>query len=125
MHKILVAEDHPASRELIEELLQAFGYDVVSACDGQDALAKVEDHRPDLVVMDIQMPVLDGFGVLRRLREDARFARLPIVALSAYAMRGDRQKGLEAGFNAYLTKPIDAAALKEQIDTLLRQQRNI
>jgi CheY-like chemotaxis protein len=122
MHKILVAEDHPASRELIEELLQGFGYDVVSACDGQDALAKVEDHRPDLVVMDIQMPVLDGFAVLHRLREDTRFARLPIVALSAYAMRGDRQKGLSAGFDAYLTKPIDSAALKEQIDSLLRRQ---
>ena len=125
MYKIVVAEDHPTSRELIEELLHSFGYDVVSACDGRDALDKVENHHPDLVVVDIQMPILDGFGVLRHLRRDARFARLPIVALSAYAMRGDREKGLDAGFDAYLTKPIDAAALKEQLHILLRPQGNI
>jgi CheY-like chemotaxis protein len=119
MYRIVVAEDHPTSRELIEELLQGFGYEVVSACDGQDALDKVKNHDPDLVVLDVQMPILDGFGVLRQLRGDARFSHLPIVALSAYAMRGDREKGINAGFDAYLTKPIDAVALKEQLQSLL------
>lgn len=122
MYKVLVAEDHPTSRELIEELLQGFGYDVVSACDGQEALDKVENHHPDLVVLDIQMPVLDGFSVLRQLRADARYADLPIVALSAYAMSGDREKGLDAGFDAYLTKPIDTMALREQLQALLARR---
>jgi CheY-like chemotaxis protein len=119
MYRIVVAEDHPTSRELIEELLQGFGYEVVSASDGQDALDKVKSHDPDLVVLDLQMPILDGFGVLRQLRGDARFSLLPIVALSAYAMSGDREKGLNAGFDAYLIKPIDAVALREQLQSLL------
>jgi CheY-like chemotaxis protein len=119
MRKILIAEDDPASRELLWELLVGRAYRVVQACDGREALQKIEQERPDLVVLDVQMPGLDGLAVLRQLREDPRFSALPVVALSAYAMRGDRERGLAAGFDAYLTKPIDAAALTAQIEDLL------
>jgi CheY-like chemotaxis protein len=119
MKKILVAEDDAASRELLAELLAACDYRVIEACDGQDALQKIEQEKPDLLLLDIQMPVLDGMAVLQRVRQDPRYDALPVVALSAYAMRGDREKGLSAGFDAYLTKPIDIAALTAQIRQLL------
>lgn len=120
MKRILVVEDNPANRELLRELLSAWGYEVVEAVDGGQALEKVRSASPDLVLLDIGMPVLDGFAVVRELRKDPHFLTLPVVAVSAYAMRGDQEKALQAGFNAYLTKPIDAAALKKQIDLILR-----
>jgi len=119
MPRILIAEDDPASRELLWELLTAYDYSVIETSNGQEALQKIHEERPDLVLLDIQMPVLDGLEVVRRLRNDARFLDLPVVALSAYAMRGDHDNGLNAGFNAYLTKPIDAAALRSEIERLL------
>ena len=122
MRKILVAEDDPASRELLLEILRAVGYDVVEACDGGEALRKIQETGPDLVLLDIQMPVLDGFAVLRQLRQDPRFAALPVVALTADAMRGDREKTLSASFDAYLSKPVDATALRIQIEQLLNER---
>lgn len=119
MRKILVAEDDPASRELVREILAACGYEVVEARDGDEALRKIEQTVPDLVLLDIQMPVLDGFAVLRQVRQDPRFATLRIVALTAFAMWGDREKVLEAGFDAYLAKPLDAASLRAQIEQLI------
>jgi len=119
MKKILIAEDNPANRELLLEILSGQGYDVVEACDGGEALRMMEQTAPDVVLLDLQMPVLDGFAVLRKIRQDARFAAVPVMALTAYAMLGDREKTLDAGFNAYLSKPIDAAKLRTQIDRLL------
>ena len=89
MRKILVAEDDLASRELIREILEARGYEVVEVGDGQEAVQKIAEKKPDLVLLDIQMPLLDGFGVLRQLRQDSRFASLPVVAVTSYAMGGD------------------------------------
>ncbi len=123
MRKILVAEDDLASRELIREILEARGYEVVEVGDGQEAVQKIAEKKPDLVLLDIQMPLLDGFGVLRQLRQDSRFASLPVVAVTSYAMGGDREKALAAGFDAYLTKPINAAALNKQIEQLLGEKR--
>lgn len=119
MIRILVAEDDPASRELVRELLEGWGYQVVEACDGQEALQKVDEAQPQLILLDIQMPHLDGFAVIRELRQNPRFATVPIVALTAYAMRGDRERVLHAGFDAYLTKPIDGEQLRAQIQRLL------
>lgn len=113
MKKILVAEDDQPSRELIREILETCGYQVLEARDGREALQRVEETAPDLVLLDIQMPAMDGSAVLRQLRQDSRFASLPVVAVTAYAMRGDREKALAAGFDAYLTKPLNAAALKK------------
>ncbi|MCH8948095.1 MAG: response regulator [Acidobacteria bacterium] len=123
MRKILVAEDDLASRELIREILEARGYEVVEVGDGQEAVQKIAEKKPDLVLLDIQMPLLDGFGVLRQLRQDSRFASLPVVAVTSYAMGGDREKALAAGFDAYLTKPLNAAALKKQLEQLLGEKK--
>ena len=119
MNKILVAEDNLPNRELIREILETCGYEVIEAVDGQQALDKLEESMPDLVLLDIQMPVLDGYAVVRRLRQTPRFASLKILALTAYAMQGDREKVLEAGFDGYLTKPIDIATLTKEIQQFL------
>jgi len=95
---------------------------VVEVGDGQEAVQKIAEKKPDLVLLDIQMPLLDGFGVLRQLRQDSRFASLPVVAVTSYAMGGDREKALAAGFDAYLTKPLNAAALKKQLEQLLGEK---
>ena len=123
MKKILVAEDDLASRELVREILETCGYQVLEARDGREALQRVEETAPDLVILDIQMPGLDGSAVLRQLRQDSRFTSLPVVAVTSYAMRGDREKALAAGFDAYLTKPLNAAALKKQLEQLLGEKR--
>jgi len=117
--KILIAEDDPASRELVREILAAQGYQVIEAADGQEALRMAEEEGPDLVLLDIQLPHVNGLAVVRQLRQNPRLANLRVVAVTAYAMRGDKEKALDAGFDAYITKPLDAAALRSQIEQLL------
>lgn len=112
---ILIAEDSPASLEFLTELLNAWGYATAQAVSGLEALSQVETATPELVLLDLQMPDLDGYGVLQRLRSDERFKGLPVVALTAFAMRGDREKALQLGFDAYLTKPIDSALLRQVV----------
>jgi two-component system cell cycle response regulator DivK len=124
MTKILVAEDGPVNRELLRELLGNRGYTVIEACNGQEALDMVEQSRPDLLLLDIGMPVLDGFAVIRRIRENPRFATLPVVAVTAYAMRNDRENVLKAGFDGYLSKPIHARDLTNEIERLLRKRND-
>lgn len=121
MKKILIAEDDPASGELLFELLSIHGYQVEQAADGAEAVRKIEQFSPDLILLDIQMPVLDGYAVLRWVRHQPRFANLPVAALTAYAMREDRHRILSAGFDAHISKPIDPAALSAQIQELLRK----
>jgi CheY-like chemotaxis protein len=116
---ILIAEDDPASRELLREILELQGYQIIEAGDGQTALRKTEEETPDLVLLDIQLPKLNGFGVIRQLRQNPRLAYLRIVAVTAYAMRGDKEKALDAGFDAYVTKPIDAVGIRETVERLL------
>ena len=115
MKTIVVAEDNVVNRELIREMLDAWGFRVLEASDGEHAFATIKAERPDLVLMDIQMPREDGFSVLRRLRLDPQLAAIPVLALTAYAMRGDSEKALAAGFNAYITKPIDMPSLRREI----------
>ena len=118
-HKILVADDNPASRELIREVLEMSGYDVIEATDGEEAVRRAREGRPDLVLVDIQMPRLDGYGVLRELRADEKFDGLHVVALTAFAMHGDRERALDAGFDGYITKPVEIAALRQEIRKFL------
>ena len=120
--KILIAEDDPASRELLLEILDLMGYEVIAACDGAEALRKIVETQPDLALLDIQMPTLDGFAVLYQIRQDARFANLPVIALTAYAMKEDREKTLQAGFDAHLSKPLNVSALRAQIAHYLAPQ---
>src|SRR5208282_2028602 len=122
MKKILVAEDNPASSELIMEVLSGRGYEIIEACDGRQALEMIEETEPDLVLLDIQLPILDGFAVLLQLRRNPRFVNLRVVAVTANAMKEDRERGLRAGFDAYISKPIDVAALRLQVDRMLRQE---
>jgi two-component system, cell cycle response regulator DivK len=119
MKKILVAEDNPVNRELIREILSDGEYEVIEACDGQEALDRIAEMRPDLVLLDIQMPVLDGYAVLRRLRDNPPSPAPRVIALTAYAMQGDRERALAAGFDDYVTKPIDLKTLTGKIGEYL------
>jgi CheY-like chemotaxis protein len=119
MIKVLIAEDNAVNRELLRELLEARGYTVFEACDGQEALHMIEQAQPELLLLDIGMPVLDGFAVIRRIRGNPRLALLPVVAVTAYAMQGDREKILNSGFDGYLSKPLNSSSLTEELDRLL------
>ena len=122
MSKILIAEDNSVNRELLRELLEMRGHTVAEACDGEEALGMMEQSQPDLVLLDIGMPLLDGFGVIRKIRENPRFASMPVVAVTAYAMQGDREKILSSKFDGYLSKPVDARSLVQELDRVLSQQ---
>ncbi len=119
MIKVLIAEDNAINRELLREVLEARGYGVDEACDGQAALQMIEQARPDILLLDIGMPVLDGYDVVRRVRENPRLATLPVLAVTAYAMQGDRERILSSGFDGYLSKPVDAVLLVEELNRLL------
>ncbi len=120
MARILVAEDNPASLELMQTLLLAFGHEPRGASDGASAVAQALADPPDLLICDIDMPGLNGYGVAARLRAEPALARLPMMAVSAYAMPGDREKSLAAGFDLHVAKPIDPAALIEAVSGVLR-----
>ena len=119
MIQVLVADDNPVSRELIREVLDSLDVVILEASHGQEALDQISTHKPDLALLDIQMPLMDGFTVVRRVRQDPRLAHVRLVALTAYAMQGDRQRALAAGFDDYITKPIDGAALRMQVRALV------
>jgi two-component system cell cycle response regulator DivK len=119
MKKVLIAEDNAVNRELLRELLEMRGYDVTEACDGQEALLKITETQPDILLLDLGMPVLDGFGTIRKIRENPGISSLPVLAVTAYAMRDDREKVLNSGFDGYLSKPIDPSALDRELARLL------
>jgi CheY-like chemotaxis protein len=119
MIKVLIAEDNAVNRELLRELLETRGYAVVEACDGEEALHAIEQMQPDILLLDIGMPKLDGLAVMRKIRENPRLALLPVLAVTAYAMQGDREKILAAGFDGYLSKPIDPTILQQELQRLL------
>jgi CheY-like chemotaxis protein len=124
MTKILIAEDNAVNRELLRELLEMRGYTVVEACDGEEALRMIEQTQPDLLLLDIGMPLLDGFGVVSKIRENPQMAALPVVAVTAYAMQGDREKILNSKFDGYLSKPVNARSLAEELERLLGKQEH-
>ena len=117
--RILIADDRPSSRELVRSILENLGYEVEEAEDGMRALNAVLRRPPDLVLLDLQMPGLNGHEVLERLRAEERFASLPVVALTASAMAGDRDKALAAGFTSYLAKPVSLSTLRTEVRRLL------
>jgi two-component system, cell cycle response regulator DivK len=120
MTRVLVAEDNAVNRELLRELLEVRGYDVTEACDGEEAVTMLEQTRPDILLLDLGMPKLDGFGVVRHIRASPELATLPVLAVTAYAMRGDREEVLKSGFDGYLTKPINASDLAAEMGRLLQ-----
>lgn len=119
--KVLIADDSPASRELLSTILAQLGCDVELAENGADAVQGAQLVNPDLIILDIRMPVLDGYEAMRSLRQDPRFSTLPIIALTAHAMDGDREKGLAAGFTEYVTKPVGPRKFRELLAKYLKQ----
>ncbi len=118
MKRILIAEDNAVNRELLRELLEARGYAVEEACHGLQALQMMAQSKPDILLLDLSMPVLDGFSTLRKIRENADMASLPVLAVTAFAMRGDREKALEAGFDGYLAKPLSSTSLDAELSRI-------
>lgn len=117
MKRILVADDNTAIREMLRDALED-RFEIAEACDGREALEKIVALRPDLVLLDIGMPALDGFEVLRRVREDAALAGVRVAALTAFAMESDRARAMAAGFDAYISKPVELQALRAEVDRL-------
>ncbi|MDQ2693244.1 MAG: response regulator, partial [Chloroflexota bacterium] len=119
---ILLAEDNMSSILTIGEYLEGYGLDVVVAHDGLEAVETAERTNPDIILMDIQMPAINGLDAIARLRRQPRFASTPIIALTALAMPGDRERCLQAGANEYMSKPVHLKALKQLIDDLLQKE---
>lgn len=124
--KILIVEDNPQNMRLVEMALSAESYTLLEATNGEEALGVARKELPDLIIMDIQLPKMSGLEVTKKLREIPEFNRTPIIAITAYAMKGDKEKALDAGCNAYLSKPISARDLPQLIAKMLvqRQEEN-
>jgi CheY-like chemotaxis protein len=120
MKTVLIADDKPTGRELVRTVLEKSGYAVTEACNGLEAVRYARELHPDLIILDLHMPDLDGFGVIQELRRDSSFNTTPIVALTASAMQGDRERALSLGFTGYITKPIRLSALRDEVERLLR-----
>lgn len=115
-------DDNPSSRELVKFALEREpDYEIQEAADGYDAISRVRDVLPDLILMDIQMPDMDGYETLRQIRAYPACKLVPVVAITAFAMLDDRKKAFEAGFDGYFAKPINIAALRSQVDSLLQK----
>ena len=119
MTKILLVEDHEELWDFLSRRLRRHGFEVVLAHDGQQALDQAAAERPDVVLLDMDLPVMDGWTVARRLRAGPATARLPVIALTAHAMAGDRAKAIEAGCDDHHPKPVDFPRLLEQVDDVL------
>jgi CheY-like chemotaxis protein len=111
MPKILLVEDNELSRDMLSRRLRRKGYEVLVATDGQEGIAMAQRELPDLVLMDLSLPDLDGWEATRRLKKDAKTQHIPVIALTAHAMSGDREKAIDAGCDEYDTKPIDLRRL--------------
>jgi CheY-like chemotaxis protein len=123
MAKILLVEDNELNRDMLSRRLARKGHDVAIAVDGRDGVAKARDGRPEIILMDISLPELDGWEATRLLRADATTAAIPVIALTAHAMESDRTRSIEAGCDDYDTKPIDLQRLLDKIDALLARGR--
>lgn len=120
--KILLVEDNPVNRRLAVFLLRAHGYEVREATTGLQALGLLEKERPDLIVMDIQLPGMDGLEVTRKIKAQPATADIPVIAVTSYAMKGDREKALAAGCVGYVTKPIDKNIFIQEVAARLGEK---
>jgi CheY-like chemotaxis protein len=120
--RILIAEDNEANLALVEYLLRAAGHRTVAATDGLEAVRLAREARPDLVICDLQMPEVDGYSVLAQVREDPTLREMPVIALTAFSRRIDRTTVLVAGFDGYLSKPIDPEVFIEEVEQYLKPQ---
>jgi CheY-like chemotaxis protein len=117
--RILIIEDNPANLGLMDYLLKYYGHEVLAALDGEAGLELARGGFPEIIICDIQMPKLDGFGVARALKADERLRHIPLVAITALAMVGDRERVLAGGFHGYISKPIEPQAFVAQVEAFL------
>ena len=120
---ILVADDNVLSRELMKEVLEPSGHVILEAVAGRSAMELIRRCTPDLVFLDLQMPVQDGFSIIQELRTENRFKKLPVIAVTASAMIGDRERAIAAGFDSYIAKPIDLGEVESQVRVLASLSR--
>jgi two-component system, cell cycle response regulator DivK len=121
---ILVVEDNELNMKLFHDLLEAQGYDVLQSQDGMEALKLARTHRPDLILMDIQLPEVSGLEVTKWLKEDEELRSIPVIAVTAFAMKGDEEKIREGGCEAYISKPISVASFLETVEKYLNQDQS-
>jgi CheY-like chemotaxis protein len=122
MPKILLVEDNEMNRDMLSRRLIRKGYEVTIAVDGEQGINKAQETLPDLILMDMSLPVVDGWEATRRIKSEPATQAIPVIALTAHAMAGDREKALEAGCDDYDTKPIELPRLLEKIETLLKKR---
>ena len=123
MAKVLLVEDHEEIWDFLSRRLQRRGFEVVLAHDGEEGVAKARASHPDVVLLDMNLPVMDGWTAARTLKSDPGTASVPVIALTAHAMSGDREKALQAGCDDYHPKPVDFSRLLTQIETALSRPR--
>ena len=116
---ILIVEDEPRNMKLLHDLLQRFGYEIIEASDGEQGVKLAGEKIPDLILMDIMMPKMDGLEATRIIKADEKTKHIPIIALTSYAMKGDREKTIEAGCDGYIAKPIDIKEVLKAIEHFL------
>ena len=123
MPRILLVEDNEPSRDMLSRRLRRRGYTVLTAVDGQEALDMARRERPDLILMDMSLPVMDGWTAVRELRADDTIARIPVIALTAHAMAGDRDRSIAAGCDDHETKPVELPRLLTKIELWVESRR--
>jgi two-component system, cell cycle response regulator DivK len=121
--KILIVEDNEDNRELAVKVLRNKGFETVTAVDGEEAIEKAVSEKPDLILLDISLPKLDGYEVAKRLKTMEEFKEIPIVAFTAHAMKGDREKVIASGFEGYISKPINIREFPDQVKLYIRGKR--
>ena len=117
--KILVVEDTEDNRQILRDLLSMAGYELVEAHDGAEGVAKAAEHKPDLILMDIQMPVMDGYEATRRIKADPALKGIPVIAVTSYALSGDEEKTRAAGCDGYITKPFSPRQMLAKVREIL------
>ncbi len=117
--RILVVEDQEDNRAILRDLLQSVGYELVEAVNGEEALAIALEHKPDLILMDIQLPVVDGYEATRRIKAEPALQGIPVIAVTSYALSGDEEKAREAGCDDYVTKPFSPRDLLAKVQAYL------
>ena len=122
MHTVLLVEDNEMNRDMLSRRLVRRGFDVLLAVDGEQGVRMAKIEMPDLILMDMNLPVLDGWGATRQIKAEASTQSIPLIALTAHAMTGDRDKALEAGCDDYDTKPVELPRLLEKMDRLLQER---
>ena len=121
--KILIVEDDPRSLKMIQMTLRSYGYSLLEATDGEEALKVARNDKPDLIIMDLRLPKVSGLEVTRQLRQMSDFNHIAIIAITAYAMKGDKEKAISAGCDAYLAKPINSRELPKLVTEMLLQRK--